>query len=124
LATKDYSGCFGGLKEERRRKGRLQMVGVSQCNKTRLAGNDDTRDREALESSLLETSTEQDKTERVRVYKEASGSRCHSKGSASTTRQLEGTDTILEREALQGGFGDPLDPRSHAVSILVFQGTG
>ena len=99
------------------------MVGVVQCDQTRLGGNDDIRDREALEN-LLETSTEQDKTERVRVYKEASGSRCHSKGSASTTRQLEGTDTILEREALQGGFGDPLDPRSHAVSILVFQGTG
>jgi len=38
-------------------------------------------------------------------------------------QQLEGYDAILDREALLGGFGGPLEPRSHSVSILVFQET-
>ena len=35
--------------------------------------------------------------------------------------RLEGKDAILDREALQGGFGDPVEPSSRAVIILVFQ---
>jgi hypothetical protein len=35
--------------------------------------------------------------------------------------RLEGKDAILDREALQGGFGGPLEPRSHAVTIPVVQ---
>jgi len=36
-------------------------------------------------------------------------------------QQLEGNEAIIDREALQGGFGGPLEPRSHAVTIPVVQ---
>ena len=36
-------------------------------------------------------------------------------------QHLEGDDAILDREALQGGFGGPLEQSSHAVSIPVVQ---
>jgi len=60
----------------------------------------------------------------VRVFKEARWSWCHSKRSASTSatiRQLEGYDAILDREALQGGFGGPLETHNHWESALAFQ---
>jgi hypothetical protein len=36
-------------------------------------------------------------------------------------QKLEGDDAIPDREALEGGFSGPLEPRSHAVTISVVQ---
>ena len=46
----------------------LQRVSVAQCDQTTLAGTDDIRDREALESSVRVTATEQDKGQGKNVY--------------------------------------------------------
>jgi hypothetical protein len=36
-------------------------------------------------------------------------------------RKKKENAAILDREALQGGFGDPVEQRSHAVCILAFK---
>ena len=51
-------------------------------------------------------------------------SRRHSKGSASpsaTIRQLEGTDAILDLDALESGFFDPLKQQYKMESVRGYQ---
>ena len=85
-----------------------------------LEGTDAILDREALKSGFIDTLKEQELKESVGVFKEAKGSWCHYKRSESpsaTIRKLAGYDAILDREALQGGFGGPLEPLGKRPSV-------
>ena len=83
VTANDYSGCVGVVKVARRRKVRLQMSASPRTTMRQRERTYDIRDWEALERGFSGTSTE--KKERDRVYKAATGSRWHSKGSASPT---------------------------------------
>ena len=102
----------------------LQRVSVSHSDQRQLEGNDAILEREAfyrgyrdpLEATYYKDRDEgwkSDKTGLV-TLRQVGRTQCDH-------QQLEGNEAILDREALQGGFGGPLEPKSHEVTIPVVQ---